>query len=158
MTELEPTSIQAIASVASIILLFISLFITVKAHTQSSKYEAIKQGSAILANAESRIGENPELLRFHGINIEEDELKAHGLSATDLAYLLNNFSAGGVFYRCLPSKEKNVVLSEGSYRYEMMKSEHTQRAWPLLRRLLTNSDYRKRLDELHQELSSSRLL
>jgi hypothetical protein len=89
-----------------------------------------------LANAaDLMIGSDKSLLRFHGI--DPDSLEAnYGVTATELAFLLQSFNAGAVEHLIgFGRRGKDTAFAEGSYRYNMLASEPTRRALPLLQQL-----------------------
>lgn len=51
-----------------------------------------------------------------------------------------------------PYPEAEAGIADGSYRHEMCRSPATRRAWPLLRRMITSSPYRDRLDQIFDQL------
>lgn len=151
------TIIQSLANAFAFVVMCYSMYLTIHMHRKIAENSAIQQASVLIFDAESRIGLDPQLLRFHNISDIDQKLHALGLSSQDFAYLLNSFSAGGVYYRCLHGVDKDSVLCKKSYRYRMMQSEPTRKAWPLLREMLTDSDYKSKLDEIYEEISSQRV-
>ncbi len=78
------------------------------------------------------IGGDKRLLRFHGIDPESTE-DIYGVSAVDLSYLLQSFNAGSVAYQIEHGRFKRIrPFPTDSYRYSILMSEHTRRAFPLL--------------------------
>lgn len=98
---------------------------------------------AIISNLNKRIdiqlaiGNNPDLLRFHGIT--DEELSNAGVSPEELAYLVASFTAGEIWYRI---NEKEIeVFRENSFRRRMLKSEQTRRAWGTVKKMMNDSEY-----------------
>ncbi len=119
-----------------------------------------REGSAIAANlislsqVEASIAEVPSALRFHGIELTD--LEEGGITPEEFAYLLSNFTLGGVYYRSSP-KAKHMI-EPGTYRYEMCQAEATRKIWPVLRRMISPSPYRDALDQVFLELDKSQPL
>lgn len=84
----------------------------------------------------------PSALKFHGIN--ESELKEAGVTPDEFAYLMANFTAGGVNVRAL-WEEDIKPFEKGDYYRTMMESIHTRKAWPIIRQLMAPSPYKERL-------------
>ena len=102
----------------------------------------LTQLSAIV-EVESRLGELPEALRFHGI--KKEELDQAGLTAEELSYLLNSFTLGGIRDKVLYPKLRTAFEID-SYRYRMCTSKETRRAWPLVKKLMNPSNFVARVD------------
>ena len=111
---------------------------------------AVATNHTSIINIESMIAKVPQVLRFHGVEDPEQELKQHGMTSEEFAYLLGSFTLGGTYYRTAP--EARAGIRESSYRHNMCRAPATRRAWPLLRRLITKSPYRDRLDEVFAQL------
>ncbi|MDH6356352.1 hypothetical protein [Parabacteroides sp. PF5-9] len=142
-------SLSIIACVLSIASLSWNIILYIK----QSHSAAISTNTKLIVGIEGRLGQIPELLRFHGIDNPEEILKQHGITSEEFAYLVNSFTVAGTFYRTTPTP--NDILKEGSYRWVMCKSPSTQKAWPLVRIMLADSPYRKALDELIEKLKQT---
>ena len=129
-------SITALA--LSIISIMISLYWSVKDRRDSS----LLANHSNLIQIESLVGDFPSILRFHGI--DEKELKKHGLTSEEFAYLLNNFTAGGTFHRMIGNRKS--TFKKGTYRYNMCVAEPTRKAFPLIKQMLEPSRYRDKIE------------
>ena len=127
-----------------------SLAWTVVSSRSQRESNAILSNNLNIISIESQIAKIPQLLRFHGIENPEEELKRYDVSAEELTYLLNSFTIAGAYYRTSPKATRS--LQKGSYRYNMCLSPATRRAWPLVRYMLNNDHYRERLDSIFREL------
>jgi len=144
--------------VLSLVAITISLAVLL---LNSLRFQTQAQRAALAANhagmfgVESQISSVPSVLRFHGIEDPEAALERHGLTVAEFGYLLGSFTLGGTYYRNAPEAEAEAGIAPGSYRYMMCAASGTQRAWPLLRRLITRSPYRTRLDQIFAELQNA---
>lgn len=140
------------AEVLSVIAILVSLatfFWTVASNAESRRAAAVSANTDLIIEIEGRVGRLPDLLRFHGINDPREELKKHGLTPEEFAYLVNSFTVGGTFYRNSPRPES--ILASGSYRSAMCLSPATQKAWPLVRVLIAPTAYRDALDNIFRD-------
>lgn len=96
-----------------------------------------------VVDIERTLGEVPTALKFHGITIEE--MKKADIEPQELAYLLSSFTAGAI-YHGTKVQRKIKTFQDGSYRYEMCKSEATRKAWPIIKRMMNPSNYRDKID------------
>jgi len=67
--------------------------------------------------------QNPELYQLHGISL--DELKADGISAAELSYVIHSFDAGDAYHRI--ENERCPQLS--AFRKELLKSAKVRFIW-----------------------------
>ena len=100
---------------------------------------------------ESRIGQYPNLLRFHGIGNPKEYLASLDIDSHEFAYLVNSFTAGALYYNTVRPSLKDKILAPGSYRWIMCKSPAVKKAWPAIKVLLAVGEYRDRLDSLINE-------
>ena len=100
--------------------------------------------SAML-DIENRILQNPELLKFHGIEI--DDLRKAGITLEEFTYLLASFTAGGIYHKGMSrgSDKPFDPVKSGAYRYWMCHSEKTRKAWPFLEKMMSESAYKSRI-------------
>lgn len=85
--------------------------------------------------ADQMIARNKELLRFRGIDHETIE-DVYGVTATELGYLLQVFNSGSISHRIRFGEHwRRRAFPAGSYWYEMLRTEATQRAFPLVKQL-----------------------
>jgi hypothetical protein len=87
---------------------------------------------------DSMFAKNKELLRFHGIN--PDTIKEeYGVTSTELSYLLLSFDAGSISY-LISNKRDKKPFTKGSYRYNILKNDATQKAFPLIQQLFDSKN------------------
>ncbi|MEO0964312.1 MAG: hypothetical protein AAFY08_04260 [Planctomycetota bacterium] len=129
-------SIELTLSMLAFLMAFASLVWTVVSHRQQSHDASISAAFPLMAQAESMLKEIPTALRFH--NVTEDELQSFGLTHEEFAYLLMNFTAAGIYYRMHDPSDESPFPKD-SYRYQMLASPSTRRAWPILKRFI-NTD------------------
>ncbi len=92
----------------------------------------------LITQADSMFAGNKELLRFHGINPDTIE-KEYGVTPGELSYLLQSFNSGSI--SSLLSNEKHKKpFEKGSYRYDILKNEPTQKAFPLIKQLFDSNN------------------
>jgi hypothetical protein len=107
------------------------------------------EDASVLANIASlvevwrNIGAKPSLLRFHGVT--EDELKSCGVDAEELAYLIISFEAASHYYKYIDNRV--IPFPRESIRFRMCSSEHTRRAWPVVKKFLpADTPYFERIE------------
>lgn len=96
-----------------------------------------------LAQLERSLAEVPTALRFHGITLEQ--LEEVGITPEEFAYLAANFSAGHIFHTGVDPNDKGFLVRDG-YRYTMLKSPATRKAWPVLKRMIAPGKYRDKIE------------
>jgi hypothetical protein len=96
-----------------------------------------------IVQVESRLGELPSALRFHGLT--KENLNKAGIDGPEFAYLLNSFTLASVRQDILRPKIRSVFPRE-SYRYQMCLSKDTRKAWPLIKKLMNPSPFVDRID------------
>lgn len=128
---LASAGFSALAAVVSVI----ALVATKRQHAAQLENEAHVSNVSSLVELWALLGQQPRLLRFHGIS--EEELAAHDLSATDLAYLVASFEAACHYYENL--EDDGGIFPNASLRYEMCAPEATRKAWPLVRKFFAGS-------------------
>lgn len=133
-------TLSIVAVTVSLVAIGLQFFI----HWRENRQNALATNIAALAEVELVIARHPEVLRFHSIS--EADLEAHGLTAVELSYLLANFHIGSTYYstiHAIPTEESFTATD--AYRYFMMKSPATRKAWPLIERFMIDSNYKTRL-------------
>jgi len=114
-------------------------------HRQTRHQEALATNLAALASVDLAIKDNPSVLRFHGVT--EDDLSAAGITGEELAYLVATFHTGSIYYSIVGKDTSTRAFTEAdTYRYYLCTTESTRRAWPLLKRFLMDSPYKRRLE------------
>lgn len=137
-------------AVIAVLALGVSLFALIRGEvTQRALQRAQSTDASVLANMTSlvevwrSIGAKPSLLRFHGVT--EDELSNCGVDAEELAYLIASFEAASHYYRYIDNRV--IPFPRESIRFRMCASEHTRRAWPVVRRFLpADTTYFERIE------------
>jgi hypothetical protein len=130
---------MAASELIAILAAFISVTASIVAF-QSARIQLLTQFSHLDRSIES----TPGILRFHGI--QEHELSELGISAQEFAYLVSQFKFIS-YYERLNMSLFTGPYQPGSYRYRLCESNDVQRAWPLIKRLLSNGRYTSRLDK-----------
>lgn len=143
--------VALIISILSLIIAFISFYLSYKKYQKEVMNQAIISNENHMISIESRIGEYPELLRFHGVENPQELLRELGITATEFAYLLNSFTAGSVYYHTSNENERERILQPNSYRWIMCKSQAVKKAWPALKLLLAQGEYRDKLERIINE-------
>jgi len=98
---------------------------------------------ASVSDIELMIADHPQLLEFHGISSQE--LEVAQVSGREVAYLLSSFTAGRMYYSADKARSVKPFERE-SYRYSMLKSPQTRRAWPIIRKMMEPDSYRDKID------------
>ena len=137
---MNEATISIIALVASFISLGCQAFSWKKQHEQ----ERLNQNIAMLAEIKMKLSEMPEAYRFHGIS--KNEIREHGVTEKELAYLVANFMAGQVYYEAI-NNNPDIPFAEGDYRTQICKTEEFRRAWPLVKRMLDDTAYRRKVEK-----------
>lgn len=96
-----------------------------------------------IVQVERSLGQVPSAFRFHGIT--ETNLSEAGVTAEELAYLVASFTSGHI-YHMTHNPDAVTPFPENSYRYQMLSAPATQQAWPLIKRMLSGTNYTQRLD------------
>jgi len=146
--------IAALALVLSIISLVWQAYSSRRQRTDN----LIIQTLSSMAQLERSLADVPAAFRFHGVSV--DKMKEAGFDPAEIAYLVSNITLGGIFHR-LHKEHNDIEFVPGSYRYELCRSEYVRDAWPFAERLLTDTDYKKRivrtLRNIHGDTFSEKL-
>jgi len=126
-------SAESLFSIAAIFISVASLVFTLVLNRRMSHSNAVGSCFSLMAQAESMLKDVPTGLKFH--TISSQDLSEIGLSAEEFTYLLVNFTSAGVYYRMF-MPNNNDPFEEGSYRYTMLLSPETRKAWPLLKKMI----------------------
>ena len=117
---------------ASTITAVVALGIAVMSWLHARRVSVLTGHYELVSGADQMSGHEMRLLRFHGIDTESIE-ETYGVSAVDVAYLLQSFNAGSVAYQIEHGRFKRIrPFPTGSYRYNILMSESTRLAFPLL--------------------------
>ena len=106
---------------------------------------------APIVQVERSIGDiTTNAFRFHGIQDEDiDELERSGITKQELAYLVASFTAGRIYDTCvLPKSDQDKLLNTTHYRYKMLEQKDTIKAWPFIKKMMTENEYIERLDKI----------
>ena len=101
---------------------------------------------------ERSLSELPSALRFHGIS--ERDLEEAGVTAPEFAYLLANSTVGNFYHRLHDPLAKGAFPA-GHYRYVLCQTADFRRAWPLIRRMMTPSNFVRRIDATIRAIEAS---
>lgn len=127
--------IDIITPIISLLALYIALSTrleSVRATRNITHYGVVGQADSMLAG-------NRKLLRFHGIDPDTIEEK-YGVDSTDLSYLALSFNAGSISNLLSKDGDKEP-FKEGEYRYDILKNESTQKAFPLIKMLFDSKNH-----------------
>ena len=130
---------EIILPITTTILSFIALFIAIFTWRSNLRASSNIQHYNIVTQADTMIAENKACLRFHGINPDTIE-DLYGVTSAELSYLLQSFNSGSIS-NLLSNDGYGKPFEKGSYRYEILKSEHTQKAFPLLKLLFDSKNH-----------------
>jgi hypothetical protein len=129
-----------VLTIVSPVVAALALVISVLSWMDGKRRARLSEHYGLLATADRMLGENTQLLRFHGIDPDTIELE-YGVSGTDLSYLLQAFNAGSISYKFAHGDNPRVkAFPEGSYWYGILEHDATQRAFPLLRMLFDSKN------------------
>lgn len=131
-------------SIAAIFISLGAIYLQFFIHRREHGLSALSTNLASLADIDLMLASDSSLLRFHSVSA--DELTAHGVTEKDLAYLIATFHAGSIYYSTVDLRPTEEPFTESDpYRFHMMRSSATRRAWPLVERFLNDSNYKTRL-------------
>jgi hypothetical protein len=118
----------------------LALLISLLSWVDGKRRSRLSEHYGLVAVADRMLGENERLLRFHGIDPDTME-QEYGVSGVDLSYLLQAFNAGSISYKFAHGDNPRIkAFPEGSYWYEILENDATQRAFPLLQRLFDSKN------------------
>ncbi len=118
---------------------FTALFIAIFTWRSNLRASRNIQHYNLVTQADNMLAENKACLRFHGINPDTIE-DVYGVTSAELSYLLQSFNSGSIS-NLLSNDGYEKAFDKGSYWYDILKSEHTQKAFPLLKLLLDSSNH-----------------
>lgn len=105
----------------------------------------LNRNLSLMSDLKMKLGDMPEAFRFYGIS--EEDIKKHGLTPLELAYLTSNFLAGQVFWETEITRNKKY-FSDNDYRARLCQSDEIQKAWPLISKMMDDTPYKDHLDNL----------
>ena len=127
-----------ILSIASPIIAILALSIALLSWRANIRKSRLIEHYRHIMSTDSMFAKNKELLRFHGIN--PDTIKEeYGVNSTELSYLLQSFNAGSISY-LISNKRHKKPFNKGSYRYNILKNDATQKAFPLIQQLFDSKN------------------
>ncbi len=97
------------------------------------------QHYTLVTKADSMLAGNKEFFRFHGINPDTIEEK-YGVTSIELCYLVQSFNSGSIS-NLLRKDGYKKPFEEGSYWYDILKNEPTQKAFPLIKLLFDSKNH-----------------
>jgi hypothetical protein len=107
---------------------------------------------AHLIQLERSVADIPSVFRFHAIS--EEQIAEAGITPQELAYLVASTTAGGVYHRT-HSPGVETPFNEGSYRHTMCATIEFQKAWPLVKLMMNESEFTKRLDLTIEKITTT---
>jgi hypothetical protein len=128
-----------ILPIASPIIAVLALFIALLSWRANIRTSRLTQHYNYVMITDRMLGENKELLRFHGINPDTIE-KEYGVTSIELSYLLQSFNGGSIFYYLVSKRKQKKPFTKGSYYYRILKNDATQKAFPLIRQLFDSKN------------------
>ena len=135
-----------IITIATPLIAILALIIAIFTWRSNLRASRVIQHYNLVTQADSMFAGNQELLRFHGINPDTIEEK-YGVTSHELSYLLQSFNSGSIS-NLLSNEKYNIPFEKGSYRYDILKNEPTQRAFPLVKLLFDSKNiYISRCEE-----------
>lgn len=143
--------LSLLLSIFSLVIAIISFILNYSKYKKEIYNQALFSNENHMMDIESRTAKYPELLRFHGIDNPTDFLAQHDLTPPEFAYLVNSFTAGSLFYNTANKNKRDIILRPGSYRWIMCKSPSVKKAWPAIKILLAQGEYRNKLEEIINE-------
>ena len=133
----------ALTSIAALVISLVSFLWTLLYSRKEMNAQMRSITESTFIQVEQMIASVPSALKFHGITVAE--LKKAGVTPQEFAYILSNFTAGGIFHRT--EGERNVrPFDLNSYRGVIIQSEDTRRIWPILKKCIAPSPYRDRIE------------
>lgn len=147
--------IETILPIASPIISLFALYIALSTRRESMRATRNITHYDVVAQADSMLAGNSKLLRFHGIDPDTIEEK-YGVDSIDLSYLALSFNAGSISNLLSKDRDKEP-FKEGEYRYDILKNESTQKAFPLIKMLFDSKNhYMVRCEKTIQLIKSNR--
>jgi hypothetical protein len=150
-------SIPLLLAGVSVLISITALVLSIMARKRLEYVGALNTHLNSFLGVERMVAETPSILEFHGIS--QSDLNNTGISSNELAYLLNNFTAGGMYFR-VNRKRLNCAFDPSSYRYRMLLSDKTRKGWPLVKQMMAAGPYRDKIDltieEIEKQIAQSR--
>ena len=134
--ELVLASFAALVSAVSLVFSIVSWRTQKNVNVTATTLQAFAELERSIANV-------PSALRFHGITPEK--LKEIDITPEEFAYLVSSFSTGYIYYSGVTPKDVKPSDKRG-YRYNLLKSESTRKAWPLIKLMIGSGTYIEKME------------
>jgi len=135
---------ELVFATIALVLSLVSITTTLVFTLRQIRTTSILASNAAILEVEKLLGDVPSALKFHGI--QEDDLRQADITPREFAYLLTSLTGGAIYHRTV-RKTNDDPFEEGSYRYIMCSQPSTQRAWPLIRRMMGEHIFRTKMDK-----------
>lgn len=139
--EIDPVS--AFVAFMAVLISGVTAYITLRHGYKKYLLDEYITGESLFVDLELSLKNNPNALRFHGVSLKE--MEEIGINIEDFSYLLANFTTGCMHHRASQRAFNEIELTE--YRVSMLESEHTRKAWPFIRKMMSRSPCRDKIDE-----------
>ncbi len=130
---------EIILPIASPIISLLAIYIALLTRRANMRVSRNIQHYNLVTKADSMLAGNKEFLRFHGINPDTIEEK-YGVTSTELSYLVQSFNSGSIS-NLLSNDGYKKPFEKGSYWYDILKNEPTQKAFPLIKLLFDSKNH-----------------
>lgn len=131
-------------SITALIFSLVSFVVTMIFNYKSRRLQFMMASIQGYATLEIAIKDNPKLLHVFGINSEDlDEI---GISVEEFAFLLSNLTVGGIYYRNVGKKDLAKSFKNDGYYHNIFTISKNKRAWPLLKKCMGDSKYRRYIE------------
>ena len=127
-----PTFVSPIVAIIALLIALISWRANIRTSRLTQHYNYVMITDRML-------GENKELLRFHGINPDTIE-KEYGVTSIELSYLLQLFNGGSIYNYFISKRKQKKPYIRGSYYYRILENDVTQKAFPLIKQLFDSKN------------------
>jgi len=148
----EGGTLEIIISIVALVVSLSSLGWQAITWRKQHEQGRLNQNIALLAEIKMKLAEMPEAFRFHGIS--KKDMEAHEITEKELAYLVANFMAGQVYYETIDNNP-GEPFGENDYRTQICKTVAFRKAWPLVKKILDDTSYRKKVEKTVVRYESS---
>lgn len=116
--------------VRDIIAIFVAVFVFYKFSVDN--YRGLSQGNLKeLLSLYENIKTEHSLLKCYGIKL--DDITSTGLTVVQFVHLVQEFTAGEMFYDTILEFKRERTFRKGSYRYYLCSLETTKNSWKYLK-------------------------
>ncbi len=130
---------EIVLPITTTFLSFVALFIALFTWRANLKASRNIQHYNLASQAENMLSANKECLRFHGVDPDTIE-ELFGVTSAELSYLHKLFNSGSIS-NLLSNEGGEKPFEKGSYWYDILKNEPTQKAFLLLRLLFDSENH-----------------